>query len=85
MATLYKANGGKVEVEPKNGRDFSLKELRGFVHGDIELLGLRDGKWMCVNETGKLDNLEPNIEATRIFGHDIIAGDALVCERDQIR
>lgn len=27
MATLYKSNGERIEVQPENGRDFKRKEL----------------------------------------------------------
>ena len=43
MEKIYKANGEVLDIEPKNGRDFQLKELQTIVGGLIK--------------EGKLENL----------------------------
>ena len=97
MATLYKftdpndafAICTETEVSPKNGTDFSLEELKSFVDGWIEIVDLRDGRLMVVNEEGKLLGLPLNLLATveyqKTFGPiDQIVGNALVCKKGEI-
>lgn len=89
MAYIYKTNGDIIETSPKNGNDFSLKELKEIVGGYIEIVDLDDA-YMVINEEGKLLNLPFNIKATRIYQHftridDYIVGDVLICEKFQIR
>lgn len=83
QAFIYKTTGEIIPVYPKNGTDFSLNELQSFVNGSIELVTLKDGMYMIVNEEGKLFNLEENVQATSLFRlsyitDDFICGDALV-------
>ncbi len=85
MAKWIKTSGEIVDVQPKNGTDFSLNELQGFVGGYIEVVGLDDGKLMVVNEEGKINGLCINSEATLLSRYDIIVGDVLVCDSREIR
>ena len=97
MATLYQVkqvNGvytpETVEVKPKSGKTFSLSELQGFVEGYIEIIDLRNGKIMVVNEEGKLKDLPFNHAATKIYAEtysnrDVIVGNALVCKSTEIK
>lgn len=91
MAKLYKTDGTIISVEPKNGKDFKLAELKEFVGGYIETVGLVDNMFMVVNEDGKLNGLGYNANATAVLegyaqypSNDYIVGDALVCNRNQI-
>ena len=96
MATLYQVknvNGiytpETVEVKPKSGKTFSLSELQGFVEGYLEIVELKNGKIMVVNEEGKLKDLPFNHAATKIYAEtyssrDIIVGNALVCESNEV-
>lgn len=91
MAKLYKTTGKIIEVEPKNGSDFSLEELQSFVDGPIEVAPLTDDEVIVVNEEGKLRNLLYNSAATKVYNDaldwdaDWIVGDALVCRKTQIK
>lgn len=90
MASWIKSSGEKIEVEPKNGTDFKLEELKGFVGGFIEIIRLRNGKLMVVNEEGKLNRLPINDNATLIWEEnygctDVIVGDVLVCKESEIK
>lgn len=94
MATIYKTSGEVIEIKPKNGTDFSLSELQSIVGGYIEIIDLFNGKIMVVNEEGKLIGLEVNHKATEIYDEafpmffvffDVIVGDALVCDKSQIK
>lgn len=87
MAKIIYANGETKEVQPKNGRDFSLAELTAIVGGYIEVTQtIKDGEIMIVNEEGKLLDLPYNPKATNIHKyHDVIVGDVLVCKYDEVR
>lgn len=91
MAKLYKWSGEILEVSPENGKDFSLEELQDFVDGYIEVVSMSDEEYMVVNEEGKLMNLPYNENATRVYNKafgipiDYIVGNALVCDKNQIK
>ncbi len=91
MATTIKTNGETMDVKPKNGTDFSLEEMKEIVGGYIEVLFLEGGDLMVVNEDGKNLNLPINTEATKIidgdmyYDGDVIVGDVLICERNQVK
>lgn len=88
MAYICKSNGEIIETSPKNGKDFSLKELKEIVGGHIEIVNLGDD-YMVVNEEGKLIGLPFNLNATIVYqistkiGEHIV-GDVLVCPKNQI-
>jgi hypothetical protein len=90
MAQIIKSNGQTTEVAPKNGTDFSLEELKAIVDGWIEIVNLRDGRLLCLDEEGKLKGKERNHVATDIYRQafpqckDFIVGDVLLCNEDQI-
>lgn len=90
MAKIYHTDGTVETVEPKNGKDFKLKELQAIVGGYIQCLPLAGtNEIMTVNEEGKLQGLPPNLNATRIImeqGYGYwIAGDVLVCKKGEIK
>lgn len=90
MAQIIKSNGQVIETAPKNGTDFQLEELQSIVGGYIEIVNLRDGRLICLNEEGKLYNLPYNNKATDILRavfrtNDFIVGDVLVCKEDEIQ
>lgn len=85
-AQIIKIDGSIVDVEPKNGTDFSLAELKEVVGGYIELTYTKNGRYMVVNEEGKLQRLPYNAVATGMHKYgDTIVGDVLVCETDMIK
>lgn len=90
MAKIYKEDGTQKEVEPQNGKYFTLRELQEIVGGLIEMVYLKNKRVMVVNEEGKILGLDLNVEATEIVSteigmFDIIVGTALVCETSQIK
>lgn len=92
MATILYADNSCTDVRPKNGRDFKLGELNKIVGGYIDIVNLRNGKILVVNEEGKLDNLPYNAQATNIarnagviFTNDYIVGDVLYCDDNQVK
>ena len=84
MARWIKTNGETIEVHPKNGVDFSLEELQGFVGGFIEIVRVDDDRIMVVNEEGKLNELPVNGIAT-YMARELIVGDVLVCKADEVK
>lgn len=97
MAKIYKTNGEVIEVSPKNGKTFELEELQAIVEHKvdgvsyhyIEIINLRDGRLMVLNEEGKLIGCEMNNNATDIFVQcfgvfDTVVGNVLVCNDNEI-
>jgi hypothetical protein len=86
MAKIIKTNGKIIEVEPINGKDFQLDEMRKHIGGGyIEITYTKDNKLMVVDEEGKLKGFEPNLSATENHKYnDLIVGDVLICEPNQI-
>lgn len=90
MAIIYRANGECEEVQPENGKDFKLEQLRAIVGGFIEVLSINDDEIMVLNEEGKLLELDYNHEATRLYcnryrTNDYIVGDVLICNNNEIK
>ena len=99
MAKYYKfqdmgANAGVAvytveDVEPANGRDFSLEELQGYVDGLIEIVSLYDGRLMVLNDEGLINGLPINPLATAIYQNatgvnDYILGNVLICQDNEV-
>ena len=82
-------DGTKVSVTPKNNTDFSVEELNEFVEGHFEFVRLSKSQLMVVNEEGKILGLPYNPWATmccRMAGiKDVIVGNVLICNADQVR
>lgn len=90
MAYIIKTSGEIIETTPRNGNDFELDELQAIVGGYIEVVNLRDGRLIVMDEEGKLKGKERNNKATDIFQaamptHDFVVGDVLVCDVDEIK
>lgn len=93
MATLLKTDFTMTEVQPKNGKDFTLEELQGYVGGFIQIIHSDvDDSIMVVNEDGKLCGLPENVNATiaailkdMIGWSDRIVGDVIVCRSEEVK
>ena len=80
-AQLITTDSRIIDVVPKNGVYFELKELQTYVGGYIERVVCPDDREMYINEEGKLQGLNINVKATEISGlhpHDVICGNAIV-------
>lgn len=88
--TLLMVDGTSKQVAPKNGTDYSLDELQGFVDGLIEIVSSPNGEQtMVLNEEGLLLELDINIEASRLYyswhkGYPIV-GNVLVTSTDKVK
>lgn len=89
MAKLIKTDGTEIIVHPNNGTDFKLEEAQKFVNGYVEVVNLRNGTIMIVNEEGKFTEqnnpkaTEIALEHNAIFPYDYIAGDVLLCNEEE--
>lgn len=84
--TWIKADGRTSIVRPKNGKDFSLEELYELTNGGpIEIVYLKDGRLMILNEEGTLKRLPLNKKATEIYKRGSIVGDVLICDNKYVR
>ena len=100
MAQVFYTNGDIKTIEPKNGADFTLDELKEHINGYIEVIAIRDPEdllkgenlLMLIDEDGKIKNLPANLNASR-FAHntqsiqvsDYIFGNAILCRRSELR
>jgi hypothetical protein len=83
MATLYRTDGTMEVLQPWNGVNWSLEELQTIVGGYIELGGTVDGRFMVLDEEGKLKGKPLNVAATRLYKygrHDPVVGEVLVVD-----
>ena len=83
MAFIINASGEEEEIDPSNGSDFELKELQQAIGGYIQVVRLRTGKLLVVDEDGLLKNLPINTKASLLAGQSIV-GTAVLCEEGQI-
>lgn len=87
---IMRANGTTEPApKPKNGTDYSLKELQEIVGGLIQIVNLKDDLIMVVNEEGLLIGLKKNQNATALAilseAAELIVGDVLVCHTDMVK
>jgi hypothetical protein len=94
MARIFRVYDGDVKqvaetVSPENGKTFKLKELYSHTKSSIVEFIYFDDFIMVIDEEGKLNNKPINDIATYHFRkhtkqHDIIVGDVLICDREEI-
>jgi hypothetical protein len=83
MATLLRSDGTAETLQPSNGVHWNLEELQVLVGGYIEVAKTTDGRFLVMDEEGKLKRKALNIAATRIYQHgrrDPVVGDAMVID-----
>ena len=89
LSTVIFTDGAKKNVEPSNGTDFSLEELRGFVGGHIELVRLSKSQVMVVNDEVNVYDLHQKNNASMIVNMagiiDVIVCNVLVCDINKIK
>ena len=88
-AKIIYTDKGAEDYTPKNGTTFELEEMQKIVGGYIEIVRLRDGRMIIVDEDGKSKDKAVNIPATNIlrrdhYTTDYIVGTAIVCDADMI-
>ena len=82
IATVILPTGQTREVQPANGKKFTLDELQGYVDGYIQIVKTKSPvRDMYINEEGKINNLPLNWKATALYQygeHDPICGTVIV-------
>lgn len=58
---------GRIEPVVPAGAYWSLEEMQKFVGGYIEVVRAKDGRWMLVNEEGRIHRLPFNQNATDLY------------------
>lgn len=89
---IIKVTGEEIEVFPKNGKDFSLEELRSATGAEfVELVPMRNkNQYLVCDEDGYMKRLPTNESATVYCALDVligprgVLGDVLVCGLNQI-
>jgi len=86
QSILLKANGSRIEVEPKNGKHFTLEEVYKLIDTDqVELIATKNkGLVMLVDEDGKMKKKPYNVKATsmaNVRGMDYVVGDVVICPK----
>jgi hypothetical protein len=96
MATLIRTTDDTktcTPIRPENGRDFKLAELYRLLGCEmVEIVSLKHGYILVIDEEGKLTDKAPNPCASdlawldrAIDRTDYIAGDALLCHSKEVR
>ncbi len=83
MATFIRASGESEILSPPNGVHWRLEELQTLVGDYIEVVGTTDGRYMVLDELGKLKHKPLNREATILYVHgrrDPIVGDVVIID-----
>ena len=97
QAKWIKASGEIISVNPKDGKEFSLEEMKHYIGGGYIQMITPPGKTgaiMIIDEDGKMKNFPINIIATRMWQQyaqqgsmrmdDAVVGDVLLMHRSQI-
>jgi hypothetical protein len=92
MAILIQPSGAMTQVEPLNGQDFSLEEMKGFMNdGWLEVCHFPVQRLrMLVDDNGHAKHLAFNPIATALYrmftrpNDNVIVGPALLCKWDEI-
>lgn len=79
-SVIIKPTGEELPTTPKDGKCFTLEELQTIVGGYIEIVQLKHGLVIVVNEDGISKELLPNLNASKLAGCDI-RGTTLVTTR----
>lgn len=79
--TLMDVDGNVHEIKPANGRGYSLREAQAMVGGLVEVVHLRRGWILLVNEEGLLRGLPYNLTASAVAGQPLVGPVALIRDR----
>lgn len=81
MATLLRVEGTSEVLTPPPCGHWSLEELQTMVGGYIEIVRTVDGRFLVIDEEGKVYKKPLNIQATKLYiygRHDPIVGTAVL-------
>lgn len=83
---IIELNGDSIAID----RELDLGYMQSIVGGYIEIVQVRDGKILVINEEGKILGLKPNQMATLLAKDslqpgDYIAGRAIYCDAEFVK
>lgn len=84
FGTFFPVNQPHYDVDPENGKAFTLAEVQRYVGGYVEMLKVSGGKILLFDEEGSLKGLQPNREASKIAKRPIV-GPALLVDKKSFR
>ena len=82
LAWVCAAKGYRIRIVSSDA--FSPEKLDQMAAFGAEIILTPQGRYLVVNEQGKLQQLPPNPTATVVYGRDTIVGDVLVCDHGEI-
>lgn len=96
MATLIRADGSVKEINPKDGKKWSLPELRSYLGGIeqiftgkrettdvlVELVRVQNNQFLIVDEEGLMKELPYNDAASKV-AHRPIVGNAILLKGEE--
>lgn len=84
---LIKADGTYKEIEPKNGTDYSLKELQEYVGGYIERLStVLYNTILIVDEEARLKSgSKVNGLASVFFGYELLGDVVVITDKSRFK
>lgn len=88
MGKLIRWNGDTSDVQPLNGTDYQLDELKKFVDGYIEIVNLNERFIMVVNEEGMRDKPVNKLATLLAISYGYFAtiyGDVLLCKQEEVK
>lgn len=89
MGLLFK-KGEIIKVQPKNNKDYSLKECQNMVGGYVEVVTLQQGKIALVDEEGALKpdkwlNMEAMLYMLSLGFMGALYGNVLIIDDKEFR
>lgn len=97
-AIVYEMDGREIEIEPNDGKHFTLKEMQGIVGGTIDIQRLpKDNKIIIVNDNGLSEGLEVNAKASEVWKRnypiaeyphnnlEFLVGNVIVCDDSMVQ
>lgn len=70
MAKLYKTTGEVIEIQPANGKKFTLEEVQQYVDGYVERVELKHREVLLCNEEAIVYNMPYNRKATEVLAEN---------------
>ena len=80
MARIIRVDGEVIEVEPANGREFTLAEMEKLVGGEVDVIRTDMDASMAVDGNARAKGLDLNRRASVMAGQFVI-GPAVLLDR----
>ena len=86
MAHLLSTDGMVTEINPVNGSDFRIDELRKALDVRVvQIVHIKNGMVLAIDDEGKYNGSKPNAFASLLVGgNSTIYGNAVYCKSSQV-